>query len=175
LAIDEVQTGMGRTGKWFGYQHEGIKPDIITLAKGLGGGLPLGAMVAFGEAAKLFTPGTHGSTFGGNPISVAAARAAISVIEEDELLPKISAFGELLINTAQTFPKVKEVRGAGLLIGIEFVEPIGADILAALEDRGFLVNSPNPTTIRISPPLIVSESDVNDFLVALRSILVGNL
>ena len=175
LAIDEVQTGMGRTGKWFGYQHEGIKPDIITLAKGLGGGLPLGAMIAFGEAAKLFTPGTHGSTFGGNPISVAAARAAISVIEEDDLLPKISTFGELLINTAQTFPKVKEVRGAGLLIGIEFVEPIGAEILAALEDRGFLVNSPNPTTIRISPPLIVSESDVNDFLVALRSILVGNL
>lgn len=88
LTIDEVQTGMGRTGKWFGYQHEGIKPDIITLAKGLGGGLPLGAMIALGESAKLFTPGTHGSTFGGNPISVAASRAAISVIEDDQLLSK---------------------------------------------------------------------------------------
>jgi len=175
LGIDEVQTGMGRTGKWFGYQHEEIKPDIITLAKGLGGGLPLGAMIALGESAKLFTPGTHGSTFGGNPISVAASRAAISVIEEDHLLPKITSFGELIINTAQTFPKVKEVRGAGLLIGIEFIEPIGAEILAALEDRGFLVNSPNPTTIRISPPLIAAETDINDFLVALRSILVGRL
>ena len=175
LAIDEVQTGMGRTGKWFGYQHEGIKPDIITLAKGLGGGLPLGAMIALGESAKLFTPGTHGSTFGGNPISVAASRAAISVIEDDQLLSRITAFGELIINTAQTFPKVKEVRGAGLLIGIEFIEPIGSEILAALEDRGFLVNSPNPTTIRISPPLIAAETDVNDFLVALRAILIGRL
>jgi acetylornithine aminotransferase len=91
------------------------------------------------------------------------------------LLPKISALGEMIISTAQTFPKVKEVRGAGLLIGIEFIEPIGSEILAALEDRGFLVNSPNPTTIRISPPLIATETDINDFLVALRAILVGRL
>jgi len=132
-------------------------------------------MIALGESAKLFTPGTHGSTFGGNPISVAASRAAISVIEDDQLLPKISTLGEMIISTAQTFPKVKEVRGAGLLIGIEFIEPIGSEILAALEDRGFLVNSPNPTTIRISPPLIASETDINDFLVALRAILVGRL
>ena len=106
---------------------------------------------------------------------MAASRAAISVIEDDQLLSRITALGELIINTAQTFPKVKEVRGAGLLIGIEFIEPIGSEILAALEDRGFLVNSPNPTTIRISPPLIAAETDVNDFLVALRAILVGRL
>ena len=173
LAVDEVQTGMGRTGSWFAYQPSGITPDIITLAKGLGGGLPLGATIGIGKAASLLQAGSHGSTFGGSPTSVAAARAAISVLKEGQILERVSQLGELLIAEGSTIPEVKEVRGSGLLIGIELKSADAKAIQKKLEERHILVNAANPRTIRIAPALVTSKEDVEHFLGALRNVL-GN-
>lgn len=173
LAVDEVQTGMGRTGSWFAYQPSGITPDIITLAKGLGGGLPLGATIGIGKAASLLQAGSHGSTFGGSPTSVAAARAAIAVLKEGEILKRVSQLGELLIAEGSTIPGVKEVRGSGLLIGIELKSADAKAIQKKLEEQHILVNAANPRTIRIAPALVTSKEDVEHFLGALRNVL-GN-
>jgi acetylornithine aminotransferase len=173
LAVDEVQTGMGRTGEWFAYQREGITPDIITLAKGLGGGLPLGATIGIGRAAALLQAGSHGSTFGGSPTSVAAALAAIKVLKSENLLDQVKKLGEVLINEGSQIPGVKEVRGSGLLIGIEFERADGTEIQKALEKRLILVNAPSAKTIRIAPALITNLSDVHQFLTALQDVLVG--
>jgi acetylornithine aminotransferase len=173
LAVDEVQTGMGRTGEWFAYQREGITPDIITLAKGLGGGLPLGATIGIGRAAALLQAGSHGSTFGGSPTSVAAALAAIKVLKSENLLDQVKKLGEVLINEGSQIPGVKEVRGSGLLIGIEFEIADGTEIQKALEKQLILVNAPSAKTIRIAPALITNLSDVHQFLTALQDVLVG--
>jgi acetylornithine aminotransferase len=173
LAVDEVQTGMGRTGEWFAYQREGITPDIITLAKGLGGGLPLGATIGIGRAAALLQAGSHGSTFGGSPTSVAAALAAIKVLKSENLLDQVKKLGEVLINEGSQIPGVKEVRGSGLLIGIEFERADGTEIQKALEKKLILVNAPSAKTIRIAPALITNLSDVHQFLTALQDVLVG--
>jgi acetylornithine aminotransferase len=166
LVFDCVQTGMGRTGDWFGYEYSGIKPDVITLAKGLGGGLPLGAMIALGDAATLFEPGDHGSTFGGNPVATAAGLAVISTIEKSALLERVSAVGVELMAELALIDGVKEVRGAGLLIGIEFNEPIAKQVTKGLEKLGVLVNGNSEQVIRIAPPLIVTDRQISKFITA---------
>jgi acetylornithine aminotransferase len=164
LVFDCVQTGMGRTGDWFGYEYSGIKPDVITLAKGLGGGLPLGAMIALGDAATLFAPGDHGSTFGGNPVATAAGLAVIATIEKSELLERVSKVGIELMAELALIDGVKEVRGAGLLIGIEFTEPIAKQVTKDLEKHGVLVNGNSENVIRIAPPLIVTDRQIAKFI-----------
>jgi acetylornithine aminotransferase len=164
LVFDCVQTGMGRTGDWFGYEYSGVRPDVITLAKGLGGGLPLGAMIALGDAASLFAPGDHGSTFGGNPVATAAALAVIETIEKRGLLERVSKVGVDLMAELALIDGVKEVRGAGLLIGIEFNKPIAKKVAKRCEKLGVLVNGNSETVIRIAPPLIVSDREIMKFV-----------
>ena len=171
LVIDAVQTGMGRTGDWFGYEYSGIKPDVITLAKGLGGGLPLGAMIALGKAADLFQPGDHGSTFGGNPVTTAAALAAIKFIEAQKILKKVEKQGLYLMQELAVIPGVAEVRGAGLLLGIELQTLKAADVAAALQSEGVLVNAANPTTIRLAPALIVTDLQIKKFLTIFKKVM----
>jgi acetylornithine aminotransferase len=171
LVIDAVQTGMGRTGDWFGYEYSGIKPDVITLAKGLGGGLPLGAMIALGKAADLFQPGDHGSTFGGNPVTTAAALASIKFIEVQKILKKVEKQGLYLMQELAVIPGVAEVRGAGLLLGIELQTLKAADVAAALQSEGVLVNAANPTTIRLAPALIVTDLQIKKFLTIFKKVM----
>ena len=171
LVIDAVQTGMGRTGDWFGYEYSGITPDVITLAKGLGGGLPLGAMIALGKAAELFQPGDHGSTFGGNPVTTAAGLAAIKFIETQKILKKVEAQGNYLIQELALIPGVTEVRGAGLLLGIELENLKAADIASAMREAGVLVNAANATTIRIAPALIVTDAQIKKFVAIFRKVI----
>jgi acetylornithine aminotransferase len=169
LVLDEIQTGIGRTGHWFHHQSEGVEPDVITLAKGLGGGLPIGACVAFGKAAELFTPGSHGSTFGGNPISCAAGLAVIRTIANEGLLDHVKRVGEQLRRGIEglNHPLISHVRGAGLLLGIVLNEPVSAQLAARLKDAGFLVNAPVPDAIRLAPPLIISAEQADALISAL--------
>lgn len=171
FVIDAVQTGMGRTGDWFGYEYSGIKPDVITLAKGLGGGLPLGAMIALGKAATLFEPGDHGSTFGGNPVTTAAGLAAIDFIESNEILSKVERQGAHLMQELALIPGVKEVRGAGLLLGIELENLNASDVVASLRESGVLANASTPTTIRIAPALIVTDAQIKKFIAIFRKVV----
>ena len=171
LVIDAVQTGMGRTGDWFGYEYSGITPDVITLAKGLGGGLPLGAMIALGKAADLFQPGDHGSTFGGNPVTTAAALASIKFIEIQKILQKVEKQGAYLMQELAVIPGVAEVRGAGLLLGIELETMKAADIAKALQDQGVLVNAANPTTIRLAPALVVTDAQIKKFVAIFKKVM----
>jgi acetylornithine/N-succinyldiaminopimelate aminotransferase len=171
LVIDAVQTGMGRTGDWFGYEYSGITPDVITLAKGLGGGLPLGAMIALGKAAELFQPGDHGSTFGGNPVTTAAGLAAIKFIESQKLLKKVEKQGAFLMQELALIPGVSEVRGAGLLLGIELENLKSSDVASALQKSGVLVNAANPTTIRLAPALIVTDVQIKKFITIFKKVM----
>jgi acetylornithine aminotransferase len=171
LVIDAVQTGMGRTGDWFGYEYSGITPDVITLAKGLGGGLPLGAMIALGKAAHLFQPGDHGSTFGGNPVTTAAGLAAIDFIESRKILSKVRSQGAHLMQELASIPGVKEVRGAGLLLGIELESLRATDVSASLREAGVLVNAANDSTIRIAPALIVTDVQINTFISIFKKVI----
>jgi acetylornithine aminotransferase len=171
LVIDAVQTGMGRTGDWFGYEYSGITPDVITLAKGLGGGLPLGAMIALGKAADLFQPGDHGSTFGGNPVTTAAGLAAIKFIESQKLLKKVEKQGANLMQELALIPGVAEVRGAGLLLGIELENLKSSDVASALQKEGVLVNAANPTTIRLAPALIVTDAQIKKFINIFKKVM----
>ncbi|WP_432056103.1 acetylornithine transaminase [Streptomyces sp. bgisy022] len=174
LVLDEVQTGIGRTGTWFEYQaHDGVLPDVVTLAKGLGGGLPLGATVAFGRAADLLAPGGHGTTFGGNPVVCAAAFAVLDTIERDGLLDHVKRQGERLRAGIEALrhPLVDHVRGAGLLLGIVLTEPLAPQAQQAAQDAGFLVNAPAPDVVRLMPPLTLADDAVDAFLGALPGIL----
>jgi acetylornithine aminotransferase len=171
LVIDAVQTGMGRTGDWFGYEYSGITPDVITLAKGLGGGLPLGAMIALGKAADLFQPGDHGSTFGGNPVTTAAGLAVIKFIESQKLLKKVEKQGAYLMQELALIPGVSEVRGAGLLLGIELESLKSSDVAIALQKSGVLVNAANPTTIRLAPALIVTDVQIKKFISIFKKVM----
>ncbi|MEU2984474.1 acetylornithine transaminase [Micromonospora aurantiaca] len=173
LVLDEVQTGVGRTGHWFAHQAEGVEPDVVTLAKGLGGGLPLGACLAFGRAADLLTPGSHGTTFGGNPISCAAALAVVSTIAHEGLLDHVKRVGERLRRGVEALghPLVREVRGAGLLLGIVLDQPVSAAAAAALREAGFLVNPVQPDVVRLAPPLILTAAQADAFLAALPAAL----
>lgn len=173
MVVDCVQTGMGRTGSWFGYEHEAILPDVITLAKGLGGGLPLAAMIALGRTSHLFQPGDHGSTFGGNPVACASALAAISVIERESLLLKVQGHEMLIKSELTRLPQVKEVRGRGLLLGIVLVDENASQIKDALVRAGVLVNAPSPSVIRIAPALSVSGKEVAKFISTFIRVLQG--
>jgi acetylornithine aminotransferase len=164
LVFDCVQTGMGRTGTWFGYEDEKIRPDVITLAKGLGGGLPLGAMISLGSNSPQFSPGDHGSTFGGNPVAAAAGLAAINVIEKNRLMTSAKSFEKRLKIKLEAVRGVTEVRGRGLLIGIGLDGDYAKKLAALLSDRGILVNAPNAETIRIAPALIVTKVQIDKFI-----------
>ena len=164
LVFDCVQTGMGRTGDWFGYEYSGIKPDVITLAKGLGGGLPLGAMIALGSASTLFSAGDHGSTFGGNPVATAAGLAVIASIEKEEILKHVDEVGEFLLAELALIPGVTEVRGAGLLIGLTLEKPVAKAVTKKCQESGALINAPGESTIRLAPALNVSMKQAQKFV-----------
>ncbi|GAA3824050.1 acetylornithine transaminase [Amycolatopsis tucumanensis] len=173
LVLDEVQTGIGRTGDWFAFQRAGITPDVITLAKGLGGGLPLGAVIGVGEAGELFKPGQHGTTFGGNPVCCAAGLAVLRAISRDGLIDHVSRVGKDIAAGVEEMahPLVKGVRGAGLLIGITLGEPVSTAVAQAAQAAGYLVNPVAPDTIRLAPPLILSQEQAEGFLAALPGAL----
>lgn len=164
MVVDAVQTGMGRTGQWFGYEHEGIIPDVITLAKGLGGGLPLGAMIALGKSSQLFQPGDHGSTFGGNPIACASALAVIDVLKKERILLKVRADEAMIKKHISPLTGVKEVRGRGLLLGIVLNSEIAPLVRDRLQSAGVLVNAPDASVIRIAPALNVSKKNIGEFI-----------
>jgi len=160
LVMDEVQTGLGRTGQWFGYENAGITPDVVTLAKALGGGLPMGAILVTGDAKELFEPGQHGSTFGGNPVVASAALATIDVIEKENLLENSLNMGELLIKLINQIEGVTEVRGSGLLLGVELTELAAKDVELECRKMGLLLNAVNEKTLRLAPALIVNFEQV---------------
>jgi len=164
LMLDEIQTGIGRTGQWFAFQHEGIVPDVMTLAKGLGNGVPIGACLARGKAAELFTPGSHGSTFGGNPLACRVGCTVLDIVEEQGLLENARLQGErlldrLLMELADN-PNVLAIRGQGLMIGIELKQPIRDLSLIAARDHGLLINVTRGQIIRLLPPLTIDEREV---------------
>ncbi len=169
LWLDEIQTGVGRTGRWFA--GDAVDPDVVTIAKGLGGGMPIGACVAFGQAADLLQPGHHGTTFGGNPVACAAALAVLDTIEKEGLLDHVAAAGEQLRAGLASDPRVTEVRGRGLLVGLDLSRPIAAEVAAAALARGFIINNPTPQRVRFAPPLVIGHDDVDAFLAAWPAIL----
>jgi len=171
LVLDEVQTGVGRTGHWFACQAEGVEPDAITLAKGLGGGLPLGALLAFGDAASLLGPGTHATTFGGNPVCCAAGLAVLDTIAADGLLDRVKRLGERLRRGVEGLgsPLVSHVRGAGLLLGIVLTEPVSADLAASLAAAGYLAQAVQPDVLRLAPPYVLTDEQADGFLAAFAS------
>ena len=173
LMLDEVQTGIGRTGAWFAHQPAGLTPDVVTLAKGLGGGLPIGACVAFGDAAGLLGPGQHGSTFGGNPVSCAAALAVLDTIADEGLIARAAVLGATLTARIETLhhPLVAEVRGRGLLLGVVLTKPVAGVVERELRARGVLVNAVAPGVLRLAPPLILSDADVAELLAVLPAAL----
>lgn len=176
LIIDEVQSGMGRSGAWMAHHllAPGVAPDVVTLAKGLGGGIPIGAVVATGEAAALLGPGQHGTTFGGNPVACAAALAVIDTVRSQDLLVRVEQLGSAWARELAAVDGVNEVRGRGLLIGVGLAEglpPAGEIAATLLAERGFIVNAPRPDTIRLAPPFILSDDDAGAFTIALSEIL----
>lgn len=173
LMLDEVQTGIGRTGEWFGFHAAGIMPDVVTVAKGLGGGFPIGACVGIGAAASLLGPGSHGTTFGGNPVAAAAGLAVLHAIERDDLLANAATIGVRLRDgvLALHHPLVTEVRGHGLLLGIGLREPVAKQVHEAALEAGFIVNPVRPDTIRLAPPLILTATQADEFLDALPKLL----
>ena len=179
LVLDEVQTGMGRTGAWMAHHllAPGVTPDVVTLAKGLGGGVPVGAVVATGAAATLLGPGQHGTTVGGNPLASAAALAVIETIRDQDLLARVTELGERWAADLAQVPGVVEVRGRGLLRGLALDAGAGpaAEVVAELAGRGYIVNAPRPDTLRLAPPFILSDDDASSFTAVLSEVLAGRL
>ncbi|MBS45777.1 MAG: acetylornithine aminotransferase [Nocardioides sp.] len=171
LWMDEIQSGTGRTGIWFEHQRAGVRPDVVTVAKGLAGGFPIGACIALGDAADLLQPGNHGTTFGGNPVACAAALAVIGTIESEGLLEHVTVLGQKIRDGLAADPRVTEVRGEGLLIGLDLAEERSAHVLATAMEAGFIVNNPTPSRIRLAPPLVLTEADAEAFLAAWPGIL----
>ena len=184
LWLDEVQTGIGRTGEWFAHQHhpagvpghgrpdvQSVKPDLVTVAKGLGGGIPIGACIALGDAGTLLQPGNHGTTFGGNPVATAAALAVISTIENDGLLENAAAIGEHIRKGLADHPLVESTTGRGLLIGIVLTREVSADVQKAALDAGLIINNPTPNRLRLAPPLILTADQSDGAVKTLRMLL----
>ena len=165
LIVDEIQTGAGRTGAWFAFQHDGIEPDAITVAKGIGGGFPIGALITFGAAGDLFAPGTHGSTFGGNALATAVADAVLTEIERADLVSAAAERGAQVRAAVAGIgsPVVGGVRGRGLLLGVALTRPVAVELAAAALERGLVVNAANDSTIRLAPPLIIGDAEIDEF------------
>ncbi len=171
LWFDEVQSGMGRTGHWLASHPSGVVPDLVTLAKGLGGGVPIGATIGTGRAATLFGPGNHGTTFGGNPLSCAAALAVLDTIESEGLLDRAAVLGDRLRTGLARDPRVVEVRGTGVLVGLTLVQEKAPDVVAAAQDAGWIVNATGPDRVRLAPPLVLTDADAEAFLDAWPGLL----
>lgn len=171
LIIDEIQTGAGRTGEWFGFQHDGIVPDAIVVAKGIGGGVPIGALVTFGEASDLLIAGQHGSTFGGNPLVTAASNAVLGEIERAGLVQNAARRGAELSAAIAGLPLVDEVRGKGLLIGVGLSTPVANAVVTEAAALGLIINAPNDSSIRLAPPLIIGDIEVAEFIEKFTSVL----
>jgi acetylornithine/N-succinyldiaminopimelate aminotransferase len=173
LVLDEVQTGIGRTGSWFAFQQAGVVPDVVTLAKGLGGGLPIGACIGLGDAGDLLEPGQHGTTFGGNPVCAAAALAVLRTIADDGLLEHVNLVGKHIATAVEELrhPLVRDVSGAGLLIGIGLTTPVSAAVATAAREGGFLINNAVPDRVRLAPPLVLTEEQAGEFLAAFPKFL----
>ncbi|WP_010205230.1 acetylornithine transaminase [Salinibacterium sp. PAMC 21357] len=173
LIIDEIQTGAGRTGSWFGFQESGIVPDAITLAKGMGGGVPIGALVTFGAASALLQPGQHGTTFGGNPLVCAVSNAVLAQIEADDLVANAAARGAELRTALARIdsPLIVELRGRGLLIGIGLAEPVAQQIVAVALEHGLIINAPDKSTVRLAPPLIIGDDEIAEFIETFSTVL----
>jgi acetylornithine aminotransferase len=165
LILDEIQTGIGRTGTWFAFQQHGIVPDAIALAKGIAGGVPIGALVTFGWASELFQPGQHGTTFGGNPLATAAGNAVLGEIERAGLIENAAHLGERLRSIIESIgsPLITEIRGQGALVGVGLSKPVAGEIVAAAFANGLIINAPNASSIRIAPPLISGEAELEEF------------
>lgn len=176
LMLDEVQTGNGRTGAFFAYQHSGIFPDVVTTAKGLGNGVPIGACLARGEAAETFAPGNHGSTFGGNPLACAAANAVLDALEQDGLMQRAAELGERIVAGLEAHLKgcngVREVRGLGLMIAVEMNEPCAGLVAAALE-RGVLINVTQESVVRLLPPLTLTDDEADELVARVADVILG--
>ncbi|GAB4004456.1 acetylornithine transaminase [Nocardioides ultimimeridianus] len=171
LWLDEIQSGMGRTGHWLASHPSGVVPDIVTLAKGLAGGIPIGACIGLGDAATLLQPGNHGTTFGGNPVATAAALAVIDTIESDGLLGNAVAMGDRLRAGLADDPRVTEVRGCGVLVGLTLAAEQAPAVVTAAQDAGWIINATGPDRIRLAPPLVVTADDIDAFVAAWPSIL----
>ncbi|HEX3591948.1 MAG TPA: acetylornithine transaminase [Pseudonocardiaceae bacterium] len=173
LVLDEVQTGLGRLGTWFAFQQAGVTPDVVTLAKGLGGGLPLGAVIGIGAAGDLLQPGQHGTTFGGNPVCCAAGLAVLRTIAADRLAEHAAAVGKEIVHGVESLhhPLVTGVRGSGLLLGITLARPVSAAVAAAAQDAGYLVNPVQPDVLRLAPPLVLTQAQAQGFVAALPTAL----
>ena len=175
MMVDEIQTGMGRTGRWFAFQHEGIVPDVMTLAKALGNGIPIGACLASASVARLFTPGSHGSTFGGNPLACRVACTVLDVVHQQGLLNNAAGQGERLLaqlrQALHGHPDVVQIRGLGLMVGIELKRPVRDLCLRAAQEHGVLINVTRGQTIRLLPPLIIGEADVQQIVGAIVGVL----
>nr|WP_123930840.1 acetylornithine transaminase [Corynebacterium choanae] len=174
LIVDEVQTGIGRTGTFFAHQYHGVVPDVVTMAKGLGAGLPIGCCLAQGRAAALFTPGSHGTTFGGNPVVCAAANVVLDSVD-DQLLARVSSLGERIVERLSQHSAVVHVRGRGLMLGVQLEEPIAKSVVTACFQEGVIVNAPNETTIRLTPPLTIDDSTLELGLSRLEAALTKSV
>ena len=171
LMLDEVQTGLGRTGRWFGFQHAGIRPDVVTLAKALGNGVPIGACWAAAEVSAAFVPGDHATTFGGQPLATAAARAVLAVMEAEDVPARAERAGARLRAGLERLPGVRDVRGLGLLLAAELAGRPGPDVALAALDAGLLVNAVTPTAIRLAPSLLVTDEEIDEALAILDGVL----
>jgi acetylornithine/succinyldiaminopimelate/putrescine aminotransferase len=171
LMLDEIQTGLGRTGHWFAFQAQGLEPDVVTMAKALGNGMPVGACWARAEVAAAFGPGDHGSTFGGQPLALAAAKATLAVMEDEDVCGRARHAGARLTQGLAALPGVVSVRGAGLLLAAQLSQPVAKDVSALALARGLLVNAVRPDAVRVAPPLLVSDAEVDRALAILGSVL----
>ena len=170
MIVDEVQTGVGRTGDFFAFQHEGVLPDVITMAKGLGAGLPIGATISRGAAAHLFTPGTHGTTFGGNPVACAAAAAVLELVD-DSLVADVARKGEKLRRELSKSPYVATVRGRGLMLGVVLNKSVAKDVVAAGLQHGLILNAPSSEVVRLTPPLVITDEELAQAVERLHKVL----
>ena len=177
LMLDEIQTGIGRTGQWFAFQHSDIKPDVMTLAKALGNGVPIGACLASGKAASIFTPGTHGSTFGGNPLATRAALTVLKTIQQDNIIANTKTMGEYFLAEFSTklsaIDHVKEIRGVGLMIGIELTHDCG-ELVAKASEQGLLINVTAANTIRLLPPLLINKEQADEVISIVSDLVISS-
>jgi acetylornithine aminotransferase len=178
MMLDEIQTGMGRTGKWFAYQHDDVKPDVVTLAKALGNGVPIGACLASGKAADMMQPGSHGTTFGGNPLACSAALAVLDTMEQDHLVEQAARLGQQLLkgftSALQDLQGVTEIRGHGLMIGIELDRPC-TELVGKALTQGLLINVTAERVVRLLPPLITTEKQADIIVAQVSDLIRGHL